>query len=115
MTTASNRLYRGELNNNPLGALEAIVDELNYEADMADRPHYGIPPDESDREFAARLRVDAKKVRKAKQMVSAAVSVALEKVYAEMAEKIREEQIAGDFNNEIADALESGCWESLAI
>lgn len=115
MTTASNRLYRGELDGDPIGALQAIVDELEYEAAQAGRTVMGVPPNESDFDYAKRFRADAEKVRETKSYVNAAVRKALSGVYEQLAQEIRDQKMAGDMSDVIADALVDGCWETCAI
>lgn len=111
MSHPSNRLYSGELDGDPLAALQAIVDELNYEARFAESTQYGVPPDATDLEMAARFHQDAKEV----EIVRSRLVTVLNATYEKFAKEVREERIGGEMSTTIADALESGCWEECAI
>lgn len=104
MTSASNSLYRGELNGNALGALQAIVEELEYEAAIAE-------DEDGPQNFVTDFRNTAQQVRETKVIVQNAIDKAL----AEAAHEIHEREIGGDMNGVIVQSLLDGHWERCAI
>ncbi len=111
MTTASNRLFRGELNGDPLAALEAIQSELCYEASQLERSIMGEPPDKTDLDLAKSFRVEAQKVGQLRGILQKEIQTCL----ANLAAHVLSENLAGEWSGAISQALQDGCWERCAI
>ena len=109
MTHPSDRLFRGELNDTPAAALQAIVDEFNYEVSLSERSEF---QDEHELEFATEFRKYAQEAEATRKFyVENWGSMSL----SEMAEKIVADNMAGDMSETIAEALLTGDWTGCAI
>jgi len=107
----SNTLYRGELNGKPLEALEAIVDELHYEARFARSNYLGVSPTEEDLKFAKDLEQQAQDVEGARNYITQKINA----YYETLATEIIDQKLGGVFGESIAESLRDGDWSRCAI